>query len=287
MPFPIKSLLLFCLIIISIQLKAQKKLVFENETYEPTIKTVQLYPDGRSVQAVLDPPVVQLNSRRPLVLEFDDLREDADYYFVRLIHCDANWTPSKLRPTMYLKAYNRFEIEDFEFSSESKIQYVHYRFIIPQVTYSGNYLLVVYRNRDTDDIILSRQFMVYDNEVAVEGNIQRSASVNERLRNQRVEVTVNYNGLRSINPNEDFNVIVRQNQRADRLKNLKATFINESDKLLRFQNLGEENDFRGGNEFRSFNMSTINFTGRNIEKTGFWIWSIAASNSFFNQVFGP
>ena len=99
---------------------------------------------------------------------------------------------------------------------------------------------MVYRNRDTDDIILSRQFMVYDNEVAVEGNIQRSASVNERLRNQRVEVTVNYNGLRSINPNEDFNVIVRQNQRADRLKNLKATFINESDKLLRFQNLGEE-----------------------------------------------
>ncbi len=253
----------------SILLHAQKKLVYENETYESTIKTVQLYPNGNSVQSVLDPPVIQMNSRRPLVLEFDDLREDADYFFVKLIHCNANWEQSKLKPTMYLKSFNRYEIEDFEFSSEAKINYVHYRFTVPQVTHSGNYLLVVYRDRDEDDIILSRQFMIYENQVGVGGTIQRSTSVSDRLRNQRIEVNVNYNGIRSINPNQDFTVISRQNQRPDRIKQLKTTFINESDQLLRYQNLGSENDYAGGNEFRSFDISTINFSGRNIEEVGF------------------
>ncbi len=269
MPFQLKHLTLLLLICIATQAAAQKQLLYSNSEYEPTIKTVQLYPKGNSVQAVLDPPVTQLNGRKPLVLEFDDLKEDAEYYFVKLIHCNADWEPSSLRPTMYLNAFNRFEIEDFEFSSEAKVNYVHYRFTIPSVKYSGNYLAVVYRDRDEDDIVLSRQFMVYYNKVAVGGNIQRSASVGERLRNQRVEVTLNYNGLKSINPNEDFKVVVRQNQRADKLKRLKATFINESDQLLRFQNLGTENDFKGGNEFRFFDISTINFSGRNVDKIGF------------------
>jgi len=269
MPFQLKSLFSLILIFWGSQLMGQKQLTYSNQVYEPTIKTVQIYPNGNSVQAVLDPAVTQLNGRRPLVLEFDDLKKDAEYYFVKLIHCNADWQPSRLRPTMYLNAFNRFEIEDFEFSSESKVNYVHYRFTIPRVKHSGNYLAVVYRDRDEDDIVLSQQFMVYENEVAVGGNIQRSGSVGERLRNQRIEVTVNYNGLRSINPNEDFKVIVRQNQRPDQIKRLKSTFINESDQLLRFQNQGSENDFRGGNEFRFFDISTINFSGRNVQEIGF------------------
>ena len=269
MSFHLKYLILITLICLGKNLYAQTVLQYQNRTYEPTIKTVQLYPDGNSVQSVLDPPVVQMGSRRPLVLEFDDLKEDADYYFVRLIHCDADWTPSRLRPTMYLNSFNQFEIEDFEFSSESKVNYVHYRFTLPNVTYPGNYLAVVYRDRNEEDIILSRQFMVYDNLVGVGGNVQRSTSVSKRLSNQRIEVTVNYDGLRSINPNEDFQVVVRQNQRPDQLKTLKTTFINEADQLLRFQNMGDENDFPGGNEFRAFDISTINFSGRNINDIGF------------------
>ena len=39
--------------------------------------------------------------------------------------------------------------------------------------------------------------------------------------------------------------------------------------MLRYQNLGEENDFQGGNEFRFFDLSTINASGRNVGTISF------------------
>lgn len=68
----------------------RKELVYENAVYENTVKTVQLYPQGNSVQNRLSPAVTKLNETRNLILEFDDLRNDADYYFVRFVHCNAD-----------------------------------------------------------------------------------------------------------------------------------------------------------------------------------------------------
>lgn len=251
-------------------LVGQKKLVYEDHTYEPTIKTVQLYPEGNTIQAILEPAVKEINDGKRLVLEFDDLRDDADYYFVYFLHCNANWEPSDLRPSMYLKAYNEFEIEDFEFSSESKVNYVHYTFQLPSFEETGNYLAVVYRDRNKEDIILSKRFSIYDNLVGVGGTIGISSDVGKRLNNQRVEVTLNYGDLNSMDPAKDFTIVVRQNQRPDQTKvGLKYTFIDESSKMIRYQNLGDENDFPGGNEFRAFDIRVINFTGRNVAKTNF------------------
>ncbi|OEK00620.1 hypothetical protein BFP97_03465 [Roseivirga sp. 4D4] len=248
----------------------QKQLLYQDRAYESTIKTVQLYPYAPSIEATLSPPVIDIDDGKKLLLEFDDLREDADYYFVYFIHCNADWTPSDLRAPMYLNGYNEFEIVDFEFSSQAKINYVHYSYEIPKFKETGNYLAVVYRDRKKKDIILSKRFSVYKNQVAVGGNINRSSDIANRLTNQRVEVTLNYAGLNSINPGKDFTVVVRQNQRPDASKiGLDYTFIDENAKLIRYQNLGEENDFPGGNEFRLFDISTVNGAGRNVAQIGF------------------
>ena len=174
-----------------------------------------------------------------------------------------------MNANLELKRYNEFEIVDFEFSSESRTQYVHYEFAIPQLEKSGNYVAVVYRNQKKDDIILSKRFSVYDNSVGVGARIDRSAQTSERLINQRVEVTMNYNNLSTIDPAQQFTVVVRQNERPDRTKVLTPTYIDENDKVIRFQNLGEENEFKGGNEFRHFDLSSVNFGGRNVANTQF------------------
>tara|TARA_A100000171_G_C2134617_1_gene149267 strand:- start:1955 stop:3274 length:1320 start_codon:yes stop_codon:yes gene_type:complete len=249
--------------------QAKKELRFEDETYESTIKTVRMYPEGSSIQSSLAPAIAELDQTTKLLLEFDDLRDDADYYFVQFIHCNSDWTPSDLRPNMYLNNFNEFEVEDFEFSSESKINYVHYKYRLPQFQSTGNYIAVVYRDRNKEDIILSKRFRVYQNEVGVGGNISRSSSVGDRLTHQRIEVTINYGNLNSIDPREDFKVIVRQNQRPDMQLKLNPTFIDENSKVIRYQNLGSENDFPGGNEFRYFDLSTVNFKGRNVIDAGF------------------
>jgi hypothetical protein len=249
----------------SFELSAQRKeLVYDNETYEPSIRTVQLLPLANGIQDRFAPAVKNLQDRTDLILEFDDLAQDADYYFVRFIHCNADWTPSDLRAGMYVQGFNEFEITDFEFSSESKINYVHYSYKLPQFKKTGNYLAVVYRDRKKQDLILSRRFMIYENKALVGARVLRSSSVANRLTHQRIEATINYGGVKSIDPRRDIKVVVRQNQRADKEKSLSPTFLDESHSVLKFQNLGAENDFAAGNEFRFFDLSTINATGRNV-----------------------
>lgn len=261
---------IFCLIFFSSYVCAQEKeLRYEDAFYEDRIKTIQLYPNGSSIQANLEPSVIKMDDRRKLRLEFDDLNDDADYYYVYFIHCDADWTPSDLRPNMYINGYNEFEIFDFEFSSEARINYVHYSYEFPRFKKSGNYLAVVYRNQDKKDIALSKRFYVYQNKVGLAARIDRSATVANRRTHQRVEVTVNYQELTAPDPKGQFTVLVRQNERPDRQRFLSPTYIDENSKLLRYQNLDENNEFIGGNEFRFFDLSTVNFGGRNVANTQF------------------
>jgi hypothetical protein len=261
----LKLIITQILLFSSIQLFAQQKdLVYNNHSYESTIQSVQLLPQGNEVADRFAPSVKNIGDRDNLVLEFDDLKEDADYYFVYFIHCNADWTPSDFRSGMYVQGFNEFEIEDFNFSSGSKINYVHYKYTFPPFKKTGNYLAVVYRDRDKKDLVLSRRFMIYENKALVGGTILRSSNVSTRLTHQRIEATINYDGVRPMDPRKDITVIVRQNQRPDQQKQLQPTFLDEGQRVLRYQNMGSENDFGGGNEFRFFDLSTINTSGRNI-----------------------
>lgn len=242
----------------------QKELIYDNMIYEPSIKTAQINIAGGSVENVIAPPVVRKDQKR-LILSFDELREDADYYYVYFIHCNANWEPSEIRPGMYLNGYNEFEIVNFEFSAEAKRQYVNYTFEIPAFKMSGNYLAVVYRDRNLNDIILSRRFYVYEETASTGIIVQRATEVGKRMNNQRVEVTLNYANLQSVDPKMQFKAIVRQNQRPDLQRELPPTFIDENSKMIRFQNLGEQNEFPGTNEFRNFDLGTVTFSGRNVK----------------------
>ena len=70
-----------------------KQLSYTNKAYEPGIRSVQLIPDGNGIADRFAPSVMDMASRASLVLEFDDLAEDADYYFIRFVHCNADWKP--------------------------------------------------------------------------------------------------------------------------------------------------------------------------------------------------
>lgn len=261
---------LITLFLFTAHVAAQKKeMQYIDAVYEEEIKTVQLFPMGSSIEARLEPAVIKMDDRRDLILEFDDLRDDADYYYVYFIHCNADWTPSDLRPNMYVNGYNEFEILNFEFSSESRIKYVHYTYQIPDFKESGNYLAVVYRNQNKSDIILTKRFSIYDNTIGVGARVDRSASVAKRRTHQRLEVAVNYAELTAQDPRRQFTVVIRQNERIDRTQTITPTYIDEPAKLLRYQNLDEFNEFLGSNEFRHFDLSTVNFGGRNIANTRF------------------
>ena len=107
----------------------------------------------------LYPPSISINQEIPLALKFDEIYTDeADYYKAKLIHCDVNWNPSPISDLQFLFEYNEFNVDDFDFSVATKVPYTHFTFIIPKVKIPGNYLLVIYRDPDENDLIITKRF---------------------------------------------------------------------------------------------------------------------------------
>ncbi|GAA0189599.1 DUF5103 domain-containing protein [Fulvivirga kasyanovii] len=243
-----------------------KKLVYKDATYELEIRTVQLYPYNGSSNAVLLPAIAPLNNNN-LLLEFDDLVQAPENYRVKIIHCNSDWTPSRLRSLDYLYDYNEFNIDNYQLSVDTKLSYVHYKFKIPNIKVPGNYLLVAYRGTDESDIILSKRFMLFSNLVSI--NLMSDLtglSSNNRL-NQQLDFTINYSDYMLQNPMENVSVVIRQNQRWDNaITTLKPNFIRENVSELEYRFFNYENNFKAGNEFRFFDMRSLRYPGQNVQR---------------------
>ena len=228
--------------------------------YEPEIKTVQLSPEGFP----LLPAVTRLGVWN-LILRFDDLRSDRDTYYARVIHCNYDWTKSELQDLDYLSVYNEFPVNNSEFSVDTHMPYVHYWFLLPPVRLPGNYVIMIYRGSDKEDIILTKRFMVYDNLVTFtpEGNLVGASTMADI--NQQLNFTVTYKNLTILNPLLDVHVNIRQNQRWDNMAaDVRPSFTREIEKELEYRFFEEDKMFRGGNEFRFFDLRSLNNPGRNV-----------------------
>jgi len=241
-----------------------KNLQLLDLSYEPQIKTVRLSPLGVDSRSQLLPAVVQLGSWN-LLLQFDDLREQRNNYYARIIHCNQNWTKSNLSDLDFMKEYNEFPINTFEFSLNTHQPYIQYQFRLPAVKLPGNYVVMVYRGTDRNDLILTKRFMVYDQKLSFmrEGNLMGPGALASSI--QQLNFTINYNKVPIINPLETVNVTVRQNQRWDNLmENIKPSFIRENIHELDYRFFDVKNIFKGINQFRFFDLRSLNYPGRNV-----------------------
>ncbi|MEJ1242388.1 DUF5103 domain-containing protein [Chryseolinea sp. T2] len=237
-----------------------KVLTLSDFAYEPQIRTIELTPEGQP----LEPAVVQFG-RPPLLLQFDDLVPDRESYYARIIHCNYDWTKSDLNDLDFMGSYNEFNINDSEFSVDTHIQYVHYWWHLPTVKIPGNYVVAVYRSGDKSDLILTKRFIVYDNRVSFlnNGNVIGPSSIANV--NQQINFTVGYDNLPVPNPLIDMHVVIRQNGRWDNTAvDVRPSFIREIDKELEYKFFDDEKMFKGGNEFRFFDMRSLNNPGRNV-----------------------
>jgi hypothetical protein len=242
---------------------------YQDKVYDEYIKTVQLYRNLAPVSSQTLSPVVGLRNNLQLVLEFDELFSDAYSYRARLIHCNADWLPSGLSPLQYLKDYNEFDILDFEYSFGTITPYVHYKFIVPKPTISGNYILVVY-GEDEEDIIITRRFMVFEQLVTLSSPYEIMQNVPYSLTHQQLQFTVNYKGINIINPMQYITVSVLQNQRWDNAKmDLEPTFSREAQNILEYKHYTEENAFLAGNEFRYFDIRSLQYFGYHVRTAKF------------------
>jgi hypothetical protein len=243
----------------------QKQMLYADQVYEANIATVQLRP-------ISDPfglPILRFGGADQLRLDFDDLSPDFTNYGYTLIHCTHDWQPSDLLKAEYLEGLQDYYIENYEFSLNTYIPYTHYWLTIPnntiKISKSGNYVLVVYKNNNPEDVVLTRRFMVYENVVTVTADVIRATRLEERDTHQQLNFTLTHIGYDIPNPFFDLYVNVVQNGRWDNARiDIKPKFIKNQQIDYNFEG---ENTFYGGNEFRNFDTKQLTELTLNTRKT--------------------
>lgn len=232
-----------------------------------SVKTVQLYREGWPMSY----PVIRLSEDVPLVLEFDDLSEEQPSFMFRIIHCNADWTPSDLSEQEYLEGFPENEIRSSAPSFNTYTSYLHYRLQIPndetRLLLSGNYLLLVYRDRNPDDVVFTRRFMVTEGRVNIEANAHIPDLNQYKGCCQEVDFTVNHAGVTIDDPFSETRAVVYQNGLWDLgIEMLQPYMINPGQLVYDYQ---EENIFPGGNEFRFFDTKNTRTPTYYVQKIDF------------------
>lgn len=223
------------------------------ETPAPNyIKTIEFR--GNTPQAQL--PILKLGER--FQLAFDDLVGDERDYYYRIDHYNFDWTPSNLAKGEYLNGFDDVRIDYYENSFNTLVMYSHYVLTIPNrdtraITKSGNYLLSIFD--DSNNLIFSRKFMIYEDVANVGVEIKRTRNHNFINSKQVVHFNINSPGINFINPNQNVKTLVLQNSNLKTaISDLKPQFTLGNEIIYRYD---LEASFWAGNEFFNFDNSDV------------------------------
>lgn len=179
--------------------------------YSNAIHSVKLYKTGDP----LSYPVIQLNSAELLELVFDDLDADIKNYYYTYQLCNADWSPSSLKPFDYIRGFQQMRITTYRPSSIAFTRYTHYQAVIPDrnsvPTQSGNYLLKVYRDADTSKLVFTKRFFVVDRKTSVSARILQPFNGNLFKTHQKLQVALQLDPQLKIFNQQDVKVVLLQN----------------------------------------------------------------------------
>lgn len=225
-------------------------------------------------------PVIKL--RKTLQFSFDDINGDeADYYY-KIRHCNFDWTTSILSKNEYLNGMDNQHIQDYENSFNTLQLYSHYKLQIPNkdvsITKTGNYFLEIYD--DYDELVFSKKFIVYENEVHVNTEIKRSRDLNFINEKQVIQFTIKPKNDFFINPKNTVKTLIFKNNNINNyITNLKPQYTIGKSLIYRYD---KEASFWAGNEF--FNFDNKNIRGGNINIQSFYLDELYHNKLYTNTL---
>lgn len=227
----------------------------------------------------MSPNVIRLGTADRIVVTFDEIGEDNSYLEYRLIHCNSDWTPSRLVESEYLDGFNAVRIEDYAYSQATFVHYVNYRIEIPNentgILHSGNYLLQVYDPDTPDDVILQTRFQASENLARVSGSATSRTDRGHNTEWQQLELGVDCEAITGVNPYQDILVEVMQNNREATRRYLRSP-LRVDGKTSLYDHIPDL-IYPASNEFRRFESVSNNFAGMNVDSlrfrgTNYHVW---------------
>ena len=151
--------------VFSLSADAAERMETRTMTFDPNFRSLQVKLEGNDYF----PPIITRGNDDHITISFDELKDDVTYLRYSLVHCNADWQPSDLVESEYVDGFNYAEIDNYEYSSGTFSQFIHYSFTLPnedmQMLVSGNYLVKVYRENEPEKTLLQARFSVCENEV--------------------------------------------------------------------------------------------------------------------------
>jgi len=235
-----------------------------DSVYSTKIKTCMLTP----LESLIDFPVIAMNSPERLLLQFDDFDFDSRDYMYSISHCNADWSISDLHSSEFIDGFPENFIQDYEFSFNTKLSYVHYELIVPNSDFrfkkSGNYIITVYDTGQSDVPVLTKRFMVYDEQLLVVAKVHQATLAKGRYTDHEIDVAVSFTDVDYVNPIQDVHLVIYQGHRWDNaITNLTPSFVEHKRLVYDFE---EELSFEAGNEYRFFDSKSVRFYTERVQK---------------------
>ena len=259
-----KSIFIFILLLLVFSANASDRR-FKTGAFSDQVKSLQVNVTDNPLSA----PIIELEGDRLIEISFDLLEPDSRPYTYTVTHCDADWNPSRLIQSEYMNGFQHRIIEDYSVSFNTTMHYINYHLSIPNqdvfLKVSGNYVVQVFPE-NSDKPILNACFSVVEPIAPL--SIQVTPKTDKGMLNfyQQVNFSVSY-GNEVKTPMQDLKIYVQQNNRIDNEAVLVKPLMIQNNKLIFDHNPALI--FEAGNEYRSFEMITHQYTGMNIESVEF------------------
>ena len=239
-----------------------------NKVYHPMIHTLQTIVND---DWLLD-DVITLGTDDWVSISFDHLSHDYHRFIYRIVHCNADWTPSDLFEVDYMDGFNNQPIEDYENSLNTTMLYTHYRLDLPnddiQFKVSGNYRVEIYLDEessaDTDKPVAVACFRIVEPRMALTASVTGNTDIDTHERHQQVSFVVSYKPDEVIDPVAEIKPYVYQNGRTDNyVSALKPTHL-ATGRVEYTHNT--QLIFPGGNEYRRFEVINMHYATQGVDK---------------------
>lgn len=243
-----------------------------DKVYHPMIHTLQTIVNGDW----LHDDVITLGTDDWVTISFDHFTHDYHRFTYKIVHCNADWTPSDLFEVDYMDGFNEQPIEDYENSLNTTMLYTHYRVDLPnddiQFKVSGNYRVEIYLDEEEESnsplLVAMACFRIVEPSMGLNVSVTSNTDINTNLSHQQVSFTLNYPPNEVIDPATEIKPYIYQNGRTDNcVSHLKPTFVTPG-RIEYVHNRALI--FPAGNEYRRFEVINMHYATQGVDRMSYF-----------------
>lgn len=274
-----------------------------NKVYHPMIHTLQTIVNDDW----LHDDVITLGTDDWVTISFDHFTHDYHRFTYKIVHCNADWTPSDLFEVDYMDGFNDQPIEDYDNSLNTTMLYTHYRLDLPnddiQLKASGNYRVEIYLDEEEEDSphpspegeggsdiaetlevlplrgesegasphsspVAVACFRVVEPRMGLNVAVTSNTDIDTNLSHQQVSFTLNYNSSEVVDPATEIKPYIYQNSRTDNAVALvKPTYVTPG-RLEYVHN--RQLIFPAGNDYRRFEVINMHYATQGVDRVTYF-----------------